>query len=63
MLEEYAYQPLTAALVESFDTTRDVPARDVPGDAVGVGPVDWPAECPGMKSALGTFYRAADDVA
>jgi len=63
LLEEYAYQPLTAALVESFDTTRDVPARDVPGDAVGVGPVDWPAECPGMKSALGTFYRAADDVA
>ena len=28
-----------------------------------MGPVDWPAECPGLKTALGAFYAAADDVA
>jgi isopenicillin N synthase-like dioxygenase len=62
-LEEYAYQPRTAALVESFDTVRDLRPSDVPEGASGVGPVDWPAECPGLKTALGAFYAAADDVA
>ena len=62
-MEEYAYQPRTAALVESFDTVRDLRPSDVPEGASGVGPVDWPAECPGLKTALGAFYAAADDVA
>ena len=58
-MEKYAYQPRTAALVESFDTVRDLRPSDVPEGASGVGPVDWPAECPGLKTALGAFYAAA----
>ena len=49
--------------MESFDTVRDLRPADVPEGASGVGPVDWPAECPGLKTALGAFYAAADDVA
>lgn len=65
LLEEYAYQPKTAALVESFDTCRDLPAEhpSLAHGATGVGPVDWPLEAPGLKTALGAFYRRADDVA
>ena len=40
-------------MVESFDACRDLPlshpALHDDDDAVGFGPVDWPAEAPGMK--------------
>ena len=63
LLEEYAYQPNTAAIVESFDTVRDLPAREIPEGATGVGPVDWPAEAPGLRTALREFYARCDEVA
>ena len=62
-MEEYAYQPNTAAIVESFDTVRDLPAREIPEGATGVGPVDWPAEAPGLRTALREFYARCDEVA
>lgn len=63
LLEEYAYRPNEIAILESFDTVRDVDASRLPAEATGVGPVDWPLECPGMKTALRAFYEAADEVA
>ena len=63
LLEEYAYQPNTAAMVESFDTVRDLPVRDIPKGATGVGPVDWPAEAPGLRNASSEFYNRCDEVA
>ena len=63
LLEEYAYRPNEIAILESFDTVRDLDASRVPAGATGVGPVDWPLECPGMKTALRAFYEAADEVA
>ena len=63
LLEEYAYRPNEIAILESFDTVRDLDASSVDAEATGVGPVDWPLECPGMKSALRAFYEAADEVA
>ena len=62
-MEEYAYQPNTAAIVESFDTVRDLPAHEIPEGATGVGPVDWPAEAPGLRTALREFYARCDEVA
>ena len=59
-MEEYAYQPNTAAIVESFDTVRDLPAHEIPEGATGVGPVDWPAEAPGLRTALSEFYARCD---
>lgn len=63
LFQEYAYQPNQVAILESFDTVRDVPANKLPAEFTGVGPVDWPCECPGMKTALGGFYDAADGIA
>jgi isopenicillin N synthase-like dioxygenase len=63
LLEEYAYQPNTAAMVESFDTVRGLPVRDIPKGATGVGPVDWPAEAPGLRNASSEFYNRCDEVA
>ena len=62
-MEEYAYQPNTAAIVESFDTVRDLPSHEIPQGATGVGPVDWPAEAPGLRTALGEFYARCDEIA
>ena len=56
LLEEYAYRPNEIAILESFDTVRDVDASRLPAEATGVGPVDWPLESPGMKTALRAFY-------
>ena len=57
-------RPNEIAIIESFDTVRDVDASRYPsGGTTGVGPVDWPLECPGMKTALRAFYEAADEVA
>ena len=63
LLEEYAYQANQIAVLESFDTVRDISAAKLPKEFTGVGPVDWPCEVPGMKQALGGFYKAADVVA
>lgn len=63
LLEEYAYRPNEIAILESFDTVRDVDASKIAPDQTGIGPVDWPLECPGMKTALRAFYEAADNVA
>ena len=63
LLEEYAYRPNEIAILESFDTVRDVDASKIAPDQTGIGPVDWPFECPGMKTALRAFYEAADNVA
>ena len=63
LLEEYAYRPNEIAILESFDVVRDLDASRLPAEATGVGPVDWPLECPGMKTALRAFYEAADEVA
>ena len=38
LLEEYAYRPNEIAILESFDTVRDVDASKIAPDQTGIGP-------------------------